>query len=246
MVELNIDNSTIAIVNSSSSVIPNFDSWTYDSYNQFMIINFLSNFQPETMYTLHIVYWATIDRDLQGFYLSDYVDTNGNSQTYLTSQMEPTLARSALPCIDEPSRKAIFQITVNHDSSYTVWANSELLHSNTSIDGQIISQFAPTLNMSTYLLALIVARKQDFACLPDYNVTTSAKNIKSRVCGRIAILPNMAYANEVAFKSLDFFNQYFNIDYALPKIEHFAVSDFEGGAMENYGNFCFHVIKFIR
>ncbi|CAF3216242.1 unnamed protein product [Rotaria sp. Silwood2] len=189
-------------------------------------MKFSSNFEPKTIYTLHIVYWAKLERDLEGLYLSDYVDADGISRTFLTSQMEPTHARSALPCIDEPARKAIFRITVNHDPAYVVWTNAELEHSDTLIDGRINSYFASTLNMSTYLLALIVAPKSDFACRPDRVI--GSKNIKSRICGRIQFLPQMAYADEVAFKALDFFNKYFDIDYALPKIEHFAVPDFGG------------------
>ncbi|CAF3716297.1 unnamed protein product [Rotaria sp. Silwood1] len=233
MLDLNTDNSTIAIVNSSSSSMPTFHSWFYDDYNQFMLMNFTSNFQPKTIYTVHIIYSATIDRDLEGLYLSDYVDVNGTSRTFLTSQMEPTYAQSALPCIDEPVRKAIFRIIVKHDPSYAVWTNGELEQSKTLIDGRINSYFAPTLSMSTFLLALIVAPKSDFACRHDRLL--SSKNIKSRVCGRIQILPQLVYADEVAFKTLNFFNQYFDIDNALPKIEHFAVPDFGGGAMENYG-----------
>ncbi|CAF4047377.1 unnamed protein product, partial [Rotaria sordida] len=235
MVDLNIDNSTIAIINSSSSSIPIFDSWYYDDYNQFMKINFLSNFQPTMVYTLHIVYSASIDRDLVGIYLSDYVDVNGVSRTFITSQMEPTYARSALPCIDEPTRKALFHITVNHDPSYAVWTNTKLERSDRLSDGRINSYFAPTLNMSTYLLALIIAPKSDFACRSDRVISSSSKNITSRICGRIPILSQMAYADDVAFKAVNFFNQYFDINYALPKIDHFAVPDFEGGAMENYG-----------
>ncbi|CAF2124843.1 unnamed protein product [Rotaria magnacalcarata] len=227
MVDLNIDNSTIAIVNSSSGTMPVFDAWSYDDYNQFMIIDFSSDFQPETIYTVHIVYWAAIDSDLEGLYLSNYVDASGTSRTFLTSQMEPIYARSALPCVDEPARKAVFRITVNHDPSYVVWTNGELERSDALVDGRVNSYFAPTLNMSTYLLALIVASKADFACLPDRVI--SSKNITSRTCGRTQILPQIAYADEVAFKALNFFNEYFDIDYALPKIEHFAVPDFEGG-----------------
>ncbi|CAF4129280.1 unnamed protein product, partial [Rotaria sordida] len=182
---------------------------------------------------MHIAYSANIDRDLQGLYLSDYTDANGVSRTLLVSHMEPTFARTVLPCVDEPARKAIFHIAVNHDPFYEVWANGEFEHSDVLDDGRITSYFTPTLNMSTFLLALIVAPKSDFACRP-YRFIHS-KNIKSRVCGRIGILPQLIYADEVAYQSLNFFNQYFDIDYALPKIEHFAVPDFAGGGMENYG-----------
>ena len=87
--------------------------------------------------------------------------------------------------------------------------------------------------MSTFLLALIMAPISDFACRPDPLI--DSKNIRSRICGRIDILPQLAYADEVAYKALGFFNTYFDIDYPLRKIEHFAVPDFGGGAMENYG-----------
>ncbi|CAF4129818.1 unnamed protein product, partial [Rotaria sordida] len=186
---------------------------------------------------MHIAYSANIDRDLQGLYLSDYTDANGVSRTLLVSHMEPTFARTALPCVDEPARKAIFHIAVNHDPFYEVWANGEFEHSDVLDDGRITSYFTPTLNMSTFLLALIVAPKSDFACRP-YRVVHS-KNIKSRICGCIGILPQLIYADEVAYQSLNFFNQYFDIDYALPKIEHFTVPDFAGGGMENYAGLLF-------
>ncbi|CAF3749882.1 unnamed protein product [Rotaria sp. Silwood1] len=146
--------------------------------------------------------------------------------------MEPIYARSVLPCIDEPARKAIFKISVLHDSSYAVWSNGEIERIETFGDGRTLSHFTPTLKMSTFLLALIVAPMSDFACRPDHLV--GSENTKSRVCGRVDILPQLTYADEIAYKALEFFNIYFDIDYPLPKIEHFAVPDFGAGAMENY------------
>ncbi|CAF1627157.1 unnamed protein product, partial [Adineta ricciae] len=87
--------------------------------------------------------------------------------------------------------------------------------------------------MSTFLLAMIMAPSSDFSCRP-YR-TINSTSIRSRVCGRKDILPQLAYADEVAYDVVEFFNNYFGIDYPLTKIEHFAVPDFTGGAMENYG-----------
>jgi len=182
---------------------------------------------------MRIGYQSNITRDLHGLYMSDYVDINGQKRVFVTSQMEPTYARSVLPCVDEPARKAIFIISVIHDSSYTVWSNGAIDWTETLSDGRTLSHFRPTLNMSTFLLALIIAPTSDFACRPDRLI--GSNNIVSRVCGRIDILPQLAYADEVAYKVLGFFNAYFDIDYPLSKIEHFAVPDFSGGAMENYG-----------
>ncbi|CAF4217281.1 unnamed protein product [Adineta steineri] len=198
-----------------------------------MIIKFSSDFIPGTTYTIHIDYEGDIIRDLNGLYISDYVDINGQDGIFMASQMEPTYARGVFPCVDEPARKAIFIINIIHDSSYAVWSNGEIDRTETLSDGRIVTHFTPTLNMSTFLLAFIMAPKSDFACRP--HLLINSKNITSRICGRADILSQLAYADEVAYKVLEFFNTYFDIDYPLPKIEHFAVPDFGGGAMENYG-----------
>ena len=159
------------------------------------------------------------------------------NRTFMTSQMEPTHARAVFPCVDEPARKAIFYISVIHDPSERVWSNGEINHTSILFDGSIKTDFTPTLNMSTFILALIVAPKADFACRPDQIIGPT--RIQSRVCGRTAILPQLAYADEIATRGMVFFNDYFNLTYPLPKIEHFAVPDFGAGAMENFGHFLF-------
>jgi aminopeptidase N len=228
--DLFIDNSTIKIISSS---LPIFKSWSYDSYSELIKLKFSSSFIPNSQYTLYLTYSANISHELHGLYISRYVDINGMNKTFMTSQMEPTHARTVFPCIDEPARKAKFYISVIHDFDERVWSNGEIERMEMLNDGRIISHFTPTLTMSTFLLALIVAPKADFDCRPDriHPIT----HIKSRICGRIDILPQLAYADEIAYKSLEFFNDYFGMIYPLPKIEHFAVPDFGAGAMENYG-----------
>ena len=152
---------------------------------------------------------------------------------FMTSGMEPMSARSMLPCIDKPTRKAIFEISVVHDPLYIPWSNGAIERREILSNGRIVSHFSPTLPMSKFLLALIVAPTSDFSCLPDRIV--GSKRTKSPVCGRVAILPRLIYADEVAYKTLGFFNTYFNIDYSLPKIEHFDVINYPAEAMENYG-----------
>ncbi|CAF1664923.1 unnamed protein product, partial [Adineta ricciae] len=164
LINLNLTTSSIKIVNSTSGSTPIFVSLVYDSYNEFAIMNFSSNFQLEYTYTISIVYTGVINRDLNGLYLSDYIDANGQDRVFMTSQMEPTHARRVLPCIDEPARKASFQISIQHDSTYTVWSNAEVERVDTLKDGQLVSHFHRTLNMSTFLLAMIMAPSSDFSC----------------------------------------------------------------------------------
>ncbi|CAF3355817.1 unnamed protein product [Rotaria socialis] len=233
--DLLLNNSTIKIVNSSltDSPLPVLDSWSYDEYSELIRLKFSSSFIPNHNYTLYLTFSANISRELHGLYVSKYIDTNGITKTFMTSQMEPTHARTVFPCIDEPARKAIFYISVIHDSSERVWSNGEIQRTEILDNGKLLSHFTPTLKMSTFLLAIIVASKSDFDCRPESIVGST--NISSRVCGRIDILPQLAYADEIASKSLVYFNEYFDILYPLPKLEHFAVPDFGAGAMENYG-----------
>ncbi|CAF3546049.1 unnamed protein product [Rotaria sp. Silwood1] len=233
--DLSLNNSTIQIISSSltTSPLPILDSWSYDDYSELIRLKFSSSFIPTQTYTLYLTFSANISHELHGLYISRYIDINGMNKTFMTSQMEPTHARTVFPCIDEPARKAIFYISVIHDVSERVWSNGEIQRTEILGDGRLTTHFTPTLKMSTFLLALIVASKSDFGCRPDRIVQST--NISSRICGRIDILPQLAYADEIASKSLEFFNQYFDILYPLPKIEHFAVPDFGAGAMENYG-----------
>jgi aminopeptidase N len=237
--DLLIDNSSIKIISSS---LPIYKSLFYDSYSELIKLKFSSSFIPKTQYTLHLIYSANISHELHGLYISRYTDVNGMNKTFMTSQMEPTHARTVFPCIDEPARKAKFYISVIHDREERVWSNGEIERMEVMNDGRVVSHFTPTLTMSTFLLALIVAPKADFDCRPDRILPPT--NIKSRICGRVDILPQLAYADEIAYKSLQFFNDYFGMIYPLPKIEHFAVPDFGAGAMENYGRvfFFFHWI----
>lgn len=77
--------------------------------------------------------------------------------------------------------------------------------------------------MSTYLVAFVVT---DFGHLSDKNFA---------VWARKEALNSASYALEIGPKILRFLENYYKIEFPLPKIDMIALPDFKAGAMENWG-----------
>ena len=56
-----------------------------------------------------------------------------------------------------------------------------------------------------------------------------------RIWARKDALDQIAYAKEVGPKMLEYFEEYFNVTYPLPKQDMIAIPDFVSGAMEHWG-----------
>uniref|UniRef100_A0A672QLP9 Aminopeptidase n=1 Tax=Sinocyclocheilus grahami TaxID=75366 RepID=A0A672QLP9_SINGR len=121
---------------------------------QFMVILLKDNLQVGKSYWLYMEFRGELSDDLGGFYRSQYTE-NGVKKVVATTQMQPTAARNAFPCFDEPSMKAVFHLTLLHPPGTVALANGM------ELDDQEVLQtrFEPTEKMSTYLLAFISNQK---------------------------------------------------------------------------------------
>ncbi|KAK0155995.1 Aminopeptidase N [Merluccius polli] len=126
---------------------------------QFLVLQLTGPLVKGQKYRLSTSFIGELADDLGGFYRSEYTENNV-TKIVATTQMQPTDARKAFPCFDEPAMKAIFNITLIHDHGTIALSNGmEIETSNKTMDGKDVqvTVFEQTKKMSTYLLAFIVS-----------------------------------------------------------------------------------------
>jgi aminopeptidase N/puromycin-sensitive aminopeptidase len=177
---------------------------------------------PAGKATLAIEFTGILNDKLRGFYLSKTEKRN-----YAVTQFEATDARRAFPSFDEPAMKATFDLSLTVDKGDIVIANTNMLSDKPAANGMHTQTFATTQKMSTYLLAFQVG---DWVCTKG-----EADGIPIRSCStpdKIALTP---FALHAAEHFLHYYDQYFGVKYAMPKLDMIGIPDFEAGAMENWG-----------
>ncbi|XP_035513793.1 endoplasmic reticulum aminopeptidase 2 [Morone saxatilis] len=185
----------------------------------------LSNGQK---YFLYIEFGAELAEGFYGFYKSTYRTSTGETRTLASTHFEPTSARMAFPCFDEPSFKANFSIRIRRSPEYISLSNMPVVKTVEVEDGLLEDQFDASVKMSTYLVAFVIC---DFKSV----TATTSSGVQVSIYAAPEKWQQTRYALEVAVKMLDFYEEYFNIQYPLPKQDLIAIPDFQSGAMENWG-----------
>nr|XP_003920778.2 leucyl-cystinyl aminopeptidase isoform X1 [Saimiri boliviensis boliviensis] len=178
-------------------------------------------------YTLKIEYSANISSSYYGFYGISYTDESNEKKYFAATQFEPLGARSAFPCFDEPAFKATFIIRIIRDEQYTALSNMPKKSSVLLEDGLVQDEFSESVKMSTYLVAFIVGEMKNLS--QDVNGTLVSIYAVPEKVGQVH------HALETAVKLLEFYQNYFEIEYPLKKLDLVAIPDFKAAAMENWG-----------
>uniref|UniRef100_A0A8C4NSR4 Aminopeptidase n=1 Tax=Dicentrarchus labrax TaxID=13489 RepID=A0A8C4NSR4_DICLA len=168
-------------------------------------------------YEVQLEFAANLSDSFHGFYKSSYRTKNGEVRVLASTQFEATFARGAFPCFDEPAFKANFTIRIIREPRHISISNMPKVHVHAEIS-LYFDHFDTTVKMSTYLVAYIVS---DFLSISVYAVPEK--------------IDQTAFALDAAVKLLDFYDDYFDIPYPLPKQDLAAIPDFQSGAMENWG-----------
>jgi tricorn protease interacting factor F2/3 len=201
-------------------------------------IPFTINQKEETVETDYVIngessvkvdFQAEIGKTLQGLYIANYQEGY-----MLTTQFESTGARRAFPCIDHPNYKAVFSLKLNIDGNLEAISNMPVLKEEKQADGKKLVEFQETPRMSTYLLYMGVGEFD--------HMEMKLGGISGILSAPKGHLLTTDFPLKEAGGAIRFFEDYYGIDFALPKVHLISVPEFGAGAMENWGAITFREV----
>lgn len=216
---------------------------SYDEKTQVSKFDFSDVVPKGSKAQLEIKFTGHLNDKMAGFYRSTYKKEDGTEGILATSQMEPTDARRAFPCFDEPALKATYTVTLIADKNLTCLSNMDVA-SETDVQSTISGstrkavKFNKSPLMSTYLVAFIVGELN--------YVETNAFRVPVRVYAPPGQdIEHGRFSLDLAAKTLAFYEKVFGIEFPLPKMDQVAIPDFAQGAMENWGLVTYRVVDLL-
>jgi aminopeptidase N len=200
---------------------------SYDKTQETATLSFDKPIAPG-QYTLSIDYTGLISHNAAGLFAVDYDGVKGRERGLFT-QFENSDARRFVPSWDEPNRKAVFALTATVPSDLLATSNMPVAATAPAGPGLTRITFQPSPKMSSYLLYFSVG---DFE-----RVTRQVGKTEIGVVFKRGDSAKAQYALDAAAHILPYYNNYFGVDFPLPKLDLIAgpgSSQFFG-AMENWG-----------
>ncbi|XP_060602695.1 aminopeptidase Ey-like isoform X2 [Ruditapes philippinarum] len=203
--------------------------WWYIEDIEMVQIRSLYTLTAGVHYTIYIRSVSRMSESLRGFYYSPYKEREQTKYIF-TTMMEPTDARRVFPCFDEPDFKAVFIFNIKRKEELKSLTNlPKRLTVGPDNDGYYTDIFDEPRNvpMSTYLVAIAVGDL-------DY-LESTVNNVTFRTWCRSKQTNKTRYALEIGMKFMEFFEDYFQIPYSLPKEDMIAVPTMSFSGMEHWG-----------
>jgi aminopeptidase 2 len=226
-------------ISSGSEIVSSDPDVHHNEDKQVTTVSFGHELPAGSKATLTITFTGVLNDNMAGFYRSSFEGADGSKKYIATTQMEPTDARRAFPCFDEPALKAEFTITLIADKHMTCLSNMDAV-SEKDVEGSSKKAvtFRRTPLMSTYLLAFIVG---ELKC-----IETHAFRIPVRVFATPdRDIEHGRFSLDLAARTLEFYEKTFDSPFPLPKMDMVAIPDFSAGAMENWGLVTYRVVDLL-
>ena len=220
---------SIRLVDSLAQNVGGTLASSYDEKSQQTRITLAEPLKAKSKATLNLTFKGVLNGQLAGFYRTKYVAENGEERWVASTQMQPSSARRAFPCFDQPDMKARFTITIIAEQHLTCLSNMPAVEERPLTDTTKETIFATTPLMSSYLVAMVVAeglyavRNNDFR-VPITSYVASAADAK-----------NAVYSTHLAAKCMALYEEAFDFRFPLPKLDMASIPNFQLGGMENWG-----------
>ncbi|KAJ3311847.1 Aminopeptidase 2 mitochondrial [Boothiomyces sp. JEL0838] len=215
----------------------NSSSIAIDNDNETVAIEFQHEIPAISKVVLHLEFAGTHFEDLRSFYRSSYLAEDGSKKYIVTTQFQAADARRCFPCWDEPNLKATFDVQLIVPKGLIALSNTEVVKQEDLVIGNKemrLFKFATTPIMCTYLLAFCVGEFDYIEGVAHPKSPADAKPVTCRVYTVPGKKEQGRFALDVGIKTLEFFSEYFDIAYSIPKLDQIAVPEMLG-AMENWG-----------
>ena len=127
-----IDINKVNVLDSSGTEVSIAEHYL-EPERDFLVVEMKKSLSAGSNYTLDIKFLSKLSEGLSGFYRSTYADGSGKKVTMATTHFEPTDARKAFPCFDEPALKATFEITLGRTRSMVALSNMPIKEGQSGI-----------------------------------------------------------------------------------------------------------------
>jgi aminopeptidase 2 len=240
--DLHLSDVSVTIVGGEEAFVP--ISQSTDKLNQRATFFFANTFPAGSSLRLFIAFEGKLTGSLIGYYEGTW-EEEGKKKVYTVTQFEPTAARRVFPCWDEPLLKATFAMTMISSSNtvnlFNTPAISEepyeqqddihgfLKEASSSSDdddddGWKMTRFESSPLMSTYLVCFA---NGEFGYVEDsFKSPISGRTRPIRLYSAPSLVHQGRYCLEVTAKVLPVYEQVFDIEYPLPKLDTLVVKVF--------------------
>ncbi|QLG72359.1 hypothetical protein HG535_0D00660 [Zygotorulaspora mrakii] len=216
---------------------------TYDKSEEVVIFNCQEQilFSPDRKLFLHLDYVGRINAiktyqdETAGVFKTNFMDpkTGKSNNMVIATHCQPYFARSIFPCVDEPSLKTTFQLTIKTLSRFKVISNtSKVSSSKVGNSDQKLTVFGITPLMVTSIFGFVVGDLEMSRTEVHSNYSPNKMPLSIYSPSNIE---NAAFALDTVQKYIPILEEFFDKKCPLDKLDFVLLPFLKDMAMENFG-----------